>query len=377
MKIAIMTWFSYVNYGTALQAFALSKYLTQKGYKVKVIRYYPKIKLRFDSKYKEFKFRIKQKLRTMLTSKNIISEYSGEVFKKFIEEYIPLTEEFKTDLELDRLNDEFDVFICGSDQIWQPLNLDTHYYLDFVRDNSNKIAYAPSMGITKIYKSEDEKIISDLIRRFKYLSVREQSLAKMIKKLNGKQAETVLDPTLLLDKDDWGCLDVNINIKKPYLLAYFLGNNEKYWKVVKKIASILNLNICIVPIFKKDIYRQSKISSDKSAQLVKNISPAVFVSLIRQASFLCTDSFHGVAFSVNFNKQFIAFKRFKDDEDISQNSRVLDFLSIFGLESRLYNPSMNINEKIEFENVNVKLNCLRNKSEEFLLDSLEKISDQI
>lgn len=235
MKIALMTWFHYINYGTALQVYASTKYLEEKGNEVYVIQYYPNPSpMYFSSKSSEYLYRAKRKLHKISTSKGILDETCSESFHNFISSSIRLTEKVQNESDFAALNSKFDCFICGSDQIWSPLNYDQPYFLDFVSDTDKMVAYAPSLGVSHIDRPGDDKKISELANRFKYLSVREKTGAELIRKLNGREARVVLDPTLLLDKDDWNRLVPGEAEGRPYVLAYFLRENKKYWKAVSR-----------------------------------------------------------------------------------------------------------------------------------------------
>ena len=367
MKIALMTWFHYINYGTALQVYASTKYLEEKSNEVYVIQYYPNpAPMYFSSKVSEYIYRAKRKLHKISASKGILDETCSESFHDFISSSIRLTEKVQNESDFAALNSKFDCFICGSDQIWSPLNYDQPYFLDFVSDTDKMVAYAPSLGVSHIDRPGDDKKISELTNRFKYLSVREKTGAELIRKLNGREARVVLDPTLLLDKDDWDRLVPGEAEGRPYVLAYFLRENKKYWKAVDEVAQKLHLDLKVIPVFEDDL---------KMPGVQTGAGPEEFVKLIRGAAFICTDSFHGMAFSVNFNKQFLPFRRFDSNAQDSQNSRVFDFLESVGLKDRIYDGGKVAKylKKIEYKPVNEKLEVLRRKSREYLDGALEEI----
>lgn len=364
MNIAIVTWFHYINYGTALQVFAEKNYIEKKGHQVQVVQYYPEISpTYYKSKLNEYLTRGRNKLYKLTHSRKIIDSYGQEVFQSFINENLPLTARVETASDFEALNDKFDCFVCGSDQIWSPLNFDPHYFLDFVSDPSKMIAYAPSMGVSHIEQPGLDEQISKLTNRFRYLSVRENTGARIIQELNGREAKVVLDPTLLLDNDDWEqCIPGKIDGK--YLLVYFLRENKKYWKVVKEVADRLHLGIKVIPVFEDDL---------RMSGAQKDAGPDDFVRLVRGASFVCTDSFHGMAFSVNFNKQFLPFKRFPDKAADNQNSRVIDFLDSVGLRDRLYDGGKPDISNIDYGAVKEKLEGLRIESRKYLDGALNAV----
>ncbi len=366
MKIAIMTWFSYMNYGTFLQATALCKKLEAFGHEVKIIQYYPREKeelLPDKSLLSEFTDKVIRKIKNRGV-RNIIAEKNGDIFKAYSEKYFNLTRKCESLSDLEGLNKEFDAFICGSDQVWSPLAFDSHYFLDFVKNPDKKIAYAPSMGVTEIKVKEIEDEIKKLLENFEKISVREESGSEFVSSVKGRKIPVTLDPTLLLAKAEWAEI-FNIKEKKEkYLLAYFLGNNEKYIKRSEKIARKLNLEFRIVPVFEKDLSRTGALSS---------VGPEEFADLFYNAEYVCTDSFHGVAFAVNFGKDFTCFERFKKSDKENQNTRIYNILEKLSLEARLSTTCEK--EKIDKKATELKLKGLREASEEFLTVSLDKTEE--
>ncbi len=361
MKIAIMTWFSYMNYGTFLQATALSEKLKSYGHEVKIIQYYPREKeplLPDKNIFAEFAEKAARKIRNR-GIRNIVAERSGNLFNAYSEKYFDLTEKCETLSDLEKLSEEFDAFICGSDQIWSPLVFDSHYYLDFVKDSHKKIAYAPSMGVTEIKTEEIRTEINKLLENFEKISVREESGSRIISEIKKREIPVVLDPTLLLTKKDWAELFNLRKKKEKYLLAYFLGNNERHIKKSQEIAKRLNLEFRIIPVFEKDLSRLGVVSG---------VGPEEFTDLFYNAEYVCTDSFHGVAFSVNFGKDFTCFERFKKGDKENQNTRIYNILEKLDLKSRL---SQSCEKRpVDKKTTELKLNFLREKSEAFLISSL-------
>lgn len=363
-KIGIMTWFTYNNYGTVLQVYALSKKIKDMQLTPEIINYKPKI--RKTNIYNM----TPQYILSQLNEKNFKRKYSLEInkvnqkFDKFRTDELNITEEYNTYTQLKEKSDNMNKVICGSDQVWSPVFFDSHYYLDFVDDNSKKISYAPSFGVSNIYDEHLKKRIKELINKFNNVSVREEQGKKIIKELYNKDVKVVLDPTLLLTKDEWiNSLNIKAN-KDKYILCYFLGNEKKYFKVAKKLSKKLNLPLKIFPI-------NNLINKFDKNSILSNCGPKEFVEYISNASYILTDSYHGILFSINFNKQFIALKRFKENK-LSQNSRVFNILKSFDLDDRLYNGEfLNLNE-IQYKKINIKLNKRREESLDFLKRSLEE-----
>lgn len=377
-KIALMTWYKWKNYGTVLQAGALTKKIKDLGYDVKVISYLPR---------KQPVIKPKQSLRLLL--KNIffaikkrikgntiyISKEKEVLFETYLDEHFEMTTNCTSYAELYQLNEQFDAFVCGSDQIWSPIAFEDKYFLPFVENESELVAYAPSFGVSKIEDSRIKEKIVKLVSRFKHLSVRESYGAKIIEQLVGRKAEVVLDPTLLMDKTEWDQFIAVENIQKleeeKYIICYFLGDYTKYIKIIHALSKRLKIPFYIIPLTKK--------CKNKKYSVPFEVGPNEFVSLMRNATYVCTDSFHGVAFSIIYNIPFLTFKRFKDSDTQNQNSRIYSLLKLLALEDRLI-ETKKLNKKKEvaycdFLKTNQLLEGLRRTSKRYLESALIEASN--
>lgn len=369
MKVGIMTWFKYHNFGTALQAYALYRVLEKNGFSASLVNYEDDrapvvLNDKNIIKYYFCKFKAHINFRNLYRD-----DVKDNKFEIFLCENIKLTKKCETLSDLEGLNEAFDAFICGSDQIWAPSVFNPRYYLDFVTDNNKKIAYAPSLGLSKIKDENIKKRMTELISKFTYISTREKSGSKIIADLIGRDVETVLDPTLLINAEEWSEISEAACIEnEPYVLVYMLGKNEKHWKKIYKIANKLKLCVKIIPIYKKDIKREGCIREP--------VGPKEFISLISNAGYICTDSFHGMLFSINFCKPFCVFERFKKNDEMNQNSRVYNILEILNLQSRLVSDEIteSLFEIIDYDAVNTKLKFEKKKSIKYLVGSLKSIS---
>lgn len=375
-KIALMTWFHYNNFGTVLQVYALSEILKRMGYDPSVINYIPIDKHIWTIKdmLKKPVFFLNKVVNTVKRAvkfNNNIDIERNKLFNSFREGNIKFTHSCDTASQLHALNSQFDTFICGSDQIWTPIAYNSKYFLDFVNNNWKKVAYAPSLGVSEISDNDIKEHMKKQLESFKYISVREREGYKIIHSLTGQDAKVVLDPTLLLSKQDWkglkaSKLDSKL-INKPYLLCYFLGHGEEPWKSVQRMAKRLKLEIVVIPVHAKDYKRRFKV--------INGVGPMEFLDLFENANFVCTDSFHGTVFSIINEKAFVAYKRFSDKKKTSQNSRIYNILSLLGLESQLYcgNDKATIQNarNINYEAVNKLLEEKREKSKGFLSNSIK------
>ncbi|NMA84105.1 MAG: polysaccharide pyruvyl transferase family protein [Epulopiscium sp.] len=375
MKIGIVTWFHYKNYGTILQAYALQNFLKIKGYNCVLINYIPIYNKNFLEKVKsgKFKKRIGSKIETYCF-KFLGSDIKEKLrkrniaFETFIKKNIELTLKIQSNDDLLKLNDMFDYFICGSDQIWNPENLNGVYYLSFVNEENKKISYAPSFGVRHIPASKKEKI-QHWVNKFDKLSVREEDGASILKTLTQKDIEVVVDPTLLLSKTNWEQILVNPNIHKDYILCYFLGDRKEYWEVVQKLQKITGYRVVIIPI-KFNSYLQKY-------DIRTSTGPEEFIGLIKNAKLILTDSFHGTIFSLKFEKDFYVFKRFKDKNKGSQNSRIYNILKMLNLEDRLIDNNFFISYKNDiyidnYEQINKVLNEKIEDSTSYLMKTLNE-----
>lgn len=366
-SIGIMTWYKYKNYGTALQAVALYTILNKKGYLPKVINYSRK-----DRFIEEDQINVngmlnkaKKRLLDILNNRtSYVNKETSDLFSEFISKHLKETYECNTYSELENLNAMFDTFICGSDQIWNPNYFDDKYFLSFVKDYNKKIAYAPSFGVKEIINKEIRNKIGDLLNSFDSISVRELDGKEILEKTFNKKSFLAVDPTLLLNKEEWNKLiDYPLckKIKGKYILCYFLGDYHKYKKAVEKISKILGMNTIYIPMFK----------NQRVITVPFSVGPNEFVSLIEDASYVCTDSYHGMLFSLNFNIPFSIFPRFSDKNHESQNSRIKSLLNILSLSKLLINDNtVEKVETIDWGIVNKKIDWLRRKSIEFLISSI-------
>lgn len=368
-KVGIMTWIQYQNYGTALQAGALSNIIKMMGYEPFNINYCPRAIN--DSSHYGLKGIYNKGIETIKRTLNgqYTSKIKSQLYKKYIAENLNVTEPCNTKVELADLNDHFDAFVCGSDQIWTPLAFDENYFLSYVRNPDKIIAYAPSIGLTKIENPIVREKMKHLIGKFKHLSIREQQGAELIRRLCDKNAKVVLDPTLLLSPKEWNVFEQQATYKTSllpdkYIICYFLGDYTQYMQKVKEISNKLHMPYFIIPQF--------KLQSQDEHCVPFDVGPAEFLKLWSHATYAITDSFHGVAFSLNYNKPFSVFKRFKEDARDNQNSRVINILRLVNLESRILenNGQPNSFLELDFSEANDRLNGLRKQSLEYLKRAL-------
>jgi len=374
MKIALMTRFHNDNYGTVLQAAALLRVLKSYGHEVDIIDYAPTDNVMTLAGRSRRWMGVPGVIRSSRAARNpvITSEVSGEEFEAFRERNLTFTPHCETLTDLERLNELYDAFVCGSDRIWMAMSFDPRYFLDFVKDPERMIAYAPSILETE---NSDPTVIAQmkqLISRFNYLSVREENGRKYLDEVFVTKALELADPTLLIEPDDWGgALQLPSSADEyggRYMLVMFRNPSRAYQDAAAKLAARLVLPQIIIPIHASDLKQENVIRD--------SVGPGQFVSLIRNAAYICTDSYHGTALALSFQKEFCCFERYTERELLPLNNRVRYILDAVGLRSRLYSPETSIEQyirPIDYIPVNYKLDALKLKSREFLKDSLEKV----
>lgn len=374
-KIGIYTHPLISNYGGILQNYALQQVLIKEGFDPVTIDRVPTI-----SNLKCFLGKVKQKIFKHHSSKILYRNQIESIIKesqRFIDKNIArikLVNPNDNELYSSIVANDIASIIVGSDQVWRPsINNGAKYaFLGFVPKESNidKIAYAASFGTSKWeFSSEDTVIAKNLIKDFKTISVREESGVNLCQEYLNTTAQVVLDPALLLDREDY--LKVCNNerrIDKGNIFTYILDRNKVKDNIVQEVSSVFNK-----PIFEN----QPRFSQEENWHKKFSVEDFKFPSIegwldsFEKASFIVTDSFHGTVFSIIFNKQFIA---------IGNKERGLarfeSLLKLFGLEDRLvvdYNESSMaiLNKQIDFRAVNEKRNLLKKESVEFLLNSLK------
>ncbi len=363
-KIRTITFHSAYNFGSMLQAYALQEYI-KKLYNGNVD--YKIINLRTKIQKDVYNYRISSNLlnkllKTILYGKKLKKREQN--FEKFISENLNVTREYLNEEELKKDNIKADYFISGSDQVWNlnATDFSWSYFLDF-SNNGKKISYATSMGPIEKERKEEEKI-KKYLSEYDNISVREKQSQEYIYSLIGKESEVNVDPTLLLNKEDYESLIDEKRIRRgKYILYYTLKPNKNRQLLLKKIGKSLNMPIVVANM-------SLKYDINSGFRKLYNSGPKEFLNLIKNAELVITSSFHGTVFSILFNKNFYSLNGKND-------FRIHGLLKELELENREILETDNINEIIKnafntnYENVDEKLNKERNKAKKYLEKSLE------
>ncbi|OPJ61897.1 polysaccharide pyruvyl transferase family protein [Clostridium chromiireducens] len=369
MKIAILTMSNGINYGNRLQNYATQKVLESLGCEVETIRNFTSQKIVDPNTIKE---RIKEILSDfyyrvpIIELKKMNYVLRERKFNEFTEKYVQQTNYIITKDRIPKgIEKMYDFFVCGSDQVWNP-EFDINSEIDFLTfaNKGQKIAYAPSFGVSEL----PMKCINDYkkwIGQIDCLSIREQAGADIIKELTGRDAVVLVDPTLMLTKNEWLLISKKPKLKLPkkYILTYFLGDKSK--SAEEKINYIAKKNNLDVINF-----------LDFSNKYIYSLSPHEFIWLFNKCELVYTDSFHGSVFSLIMKKPFIVFDR--QDNHTSMNSRLDTLLSLFKMESRREENITNDNQifNIDFTNVDSILEVERSKAFIYLKDALKLKNDK-
>lgn len=361
MKIGIVTfWNSNNNYGQILQAYALCKYLEHKGHESYIIKYLEQRNSTFFSRIitlfkmffsiKKLKFFIKARSKSKTIKRIKIEE---RYFDNFREKHMQFSKEY---LHTELMNNppEADAYVCGSDQIWG--SLDSIMYLSFAPKNCKKIAFAPSFGglVPDFYVKNK---IKNYLKSFDIVSCREQNGVNLCKSLGRSDAMHFPDPTLMHKVDLYDKLTVTNTRKKPYIFVYLLGNEMQFnTQHIFEFANNNGLEIVFVT------GQHGKFDEfEKQAATIEE-----WMTYIKYADYIITNSFHGTVFSILFHKKFITIPL--TGAHSRMNVRIYELLDKFHLKERLYNGDLNtlhndidystfeLTQKQEIENVNKVLN---------------------
>ena len=342
MRVGIATFMNEINYGALLQAYALGAYIRSLGYSVCYINDAP-------AKHTAPRHPVK-KLFYYLIAKNRIQN-KQKVFSAFKDQHLQV---------IDRA-DQVDILVCGSDQIWN-VNITGGFHPLFFGELTEKnIAYAASCGDVGVLE-KDTETFGKLLGNFCAVSSREKDLAAFVEKISGKQCPVVCDPTFLLSPKAYGQIETPERlVKDDYLLIYQMNKASYLYTVAKEIARKKHLKIVEI---NNNMY-------DYTVRGHKRFYAGTigdFLSLFRHASFVVTNSFHGTAFSLIYQKEFYVIK------SKARNSRIVDLCGIAGLQDRVLENNQNIADlgdtSVSYAQVQENLMPLMEASRQYLQTAL-------
>jgi hypothetical protein len=360
-KIGILTFHRAVNYGAVLQTWALFKRIKDAGPEVSIIDYRPNS---IELTYKPFSFiklfENKSPKAQVLYLLDHIFKYRmicirNQAFANFRNENLKID-------GIDKIKD-FDVLISGSDQVWNPnltKGLDKFYYLNIpAKEGVKKISYGASSELAyfkELITNHKDFLVKNL-NSFNAISVREPALSDVLSKYIKKNIDVVLDPTLLLNAEDYEEIITMPLEKEPYVLVYQVVDKKETMRIARKISNERKLKI----IFLNSRYRFYK----RTTNLKGSIGPSEFLSLFKNASYIVTTSFHGTIFSIIFKKNFYTVVG-------KHSSRQTNLLNQLNLSSRILTKITDLEKitHIDYLPVTKSLDQLRKESELFLMNNL-------
>ncbi len=353
MKLGIITFHRAINYGAILQTYALNKVTQNIGFDSEVINY------RYNKVDKEYILFSKKTLKKIMSDIYYypIKKTKIKKFEKFMNNYIKISKKiYKDESDLKQSEKIYDVYLTGSDQVfnYRITGKDENYFLKFVEDSSKKNSYAASFGMDTI-PNEYANEIKENLSKFNNISVREKKGIEIVNKLIKRQARIDVDPTFLLSKADWSKIALKPKENK-YILLFVMQKNESIYKFTEELSVKTGLPV----IYITDSYKKMLKAKHK-----KIVSPEEWLGYFENAEYIVTNSFHGLAFSINLNKKF--FVEFQK-EPATGNSRIETLLEEYNLLDRLIieGKNDNIDKEILWEYVNDKLEKNRQNSINYL-----------
>lgn len=377
MNVGILTYHFSDNYGALFQAYALRQWFIEQGHNAKFINYHPDYvegggKIQLSNLFAKKNLKVVYLKLSRLQRKWFGNKQLDKDFEIFRNQYLGIVPpEYKSIIELEKSHPDYDLLVCGSDQIWNPseqFGLDPVYFLNFKTSNLNvrRISYAPSFGRGEVdarYHSELKSMLNSLDG----ISIREQSGVSIIENLIGVTPACVPDPTILLD--DYS------HIMKPYELTsqkhvfcYGLRSRE----VIGDVAESISLQLGCALYSPYNAHRRWKEIGETVYPC-----PRQWLYLLNSSEFVVTNSFHGTALSILLNKPFVVVGL--QGEKSKFNARALNLLDMLGLHSRFLEDfsqekiRMVLASAIDWDQVNSRLLSLRKTGFDYLNQQIEHI----
>ena len=335
-----------ISYGSALQAYATLRTIEKMGYDAEIIDYQYPNDIHFKKSKNAFGT-IKSFLENMFFGfPNVEKERK---FKDFYNVFYKMSNYYPTRKSLEENPPEYDIYVTGSDQVWNTkfIKDDTTFLLSFVPEGKKRVAFSSSFAHSQFDENYAE-LFRKYLTKYEKISVRELSGVEIVKNLTGQNADHVCDPTLLLDKEEWNVVEEksDLKIKEPYILIFMLCYSFNPYPqakhIIKEIQKQLKLKVIYLDGVKENYL-------EPNSKVIKNAGPSDFLHLIRNASYVITDSFHGTLFSILFNIPFTSIVNPQNTD-----SRVTNFLKRIGMEKNA----------LPFDAMDVAVNEINNNLEE-------------
>lgn len=368
MRLALLTFHNAANYGASLQAYALQKFLADKGYDCEYINYVN------DSRGHEYSmtWHIYDSLRHgKLTSAAAYLAGSPFMtlrkmrFDSFYRKNLRQTEKvYRNSKEAEELNDMYDYFVIGSDQVWNPVcsGNDAAFLLDFVKDGRKRISYSPSFGMTEVDDAHKD-VYRDNLKKFAHIGVRETVGQKIVQELTGREAMLCLDPVLLLSKEQWEEVMPKKEQKESFIFSYTNRDSQTrdFFKTGYKLDGRKHYVL--------SRYTKPGDFLDSQVRVKYCMSPQEFLWVVNNADIVVSASFHCIAMSIILNRQFVAIITGDEGKD----ERLLNMLRTLGLQDRVLKEGMtveNVNAPIDYKVVNERIEQMKKQSIDYILRAI-------
>lgn len=371
IRIGILSqYYNSTNYGGNLQAYALCQILNEiyPGIHAEQLQY---------SSYKDGS-RIRRTARILLDA---LSDVKARICHRkayqfidrrratvlqFNKMKIPHSDRVYDRITIPESNQKYDGFIVGSDRVWFLGALGYAYLLNFAAPGKGKLSYAASIA-GKELSEQDKEMFRKAFQSYDAVSIREQDKKELLQPLTEKNVEWVLDPTLLLTAEDWNKIASDRIVLEPYIFCYYLGDNRDERELARQYAQNKGLKLVTVPYVTDQYSPCDEAFGDIQ---LSDISPSQFISLIKYADIVFTDSFHGTAFCTIYRKEFFAFERAKNSE---MSMRLYSLFNIIHAQNRLCNTEERLTYQylcqcgnIPYQETETVLRSARQQSLEFL-----------
>ncbi|MBO4456367.1 MAG: polysaccharide pyruvyl transferase family protein [Butyrivibrio sp.] len=370
IKVCIATMYGTENYGSNLQAIALSLALEKLGCNVfflKKFRVWPYIighPALFFSRALNV-FMKKRRRRFFSPVKYEISDERRKALSQFVKENY-ISKIYDNTGEWKKAIGEETVFVAGSDLIWNPYRgYPASYFLDFAYyAGLKRFSFASSVG-TKTLPVKYHRAYRRYIGTMYSIAVREQNVADMLSEIIGRRVSRVADPVFLLTADEWAAFgekaSAEASVSGDYILCYFVMNDPGYWDYIRKVSEATVMQVVVLPMHDIDEKTPYKI--------IKTGTPYEFVKLIRDAEFICTDSYHATVLSLIFKKEFYLLRRKRKDED----DKFAEIIGRYGIDSRVVNRDKDFlrDKEIRYDEIYPIMEAERNSSMDYLKEALD------
>ena len=387
-KTAIVSCYFQPNYGSMLQALATQMALDKLGIDNETIRidglnreirrakmlYFARAALTSDILLSKAGMALARLRRTLSRgSYTQMIQARLAAFAGFEEARFRMSAAYQSREELtEACRENYGAVVVGSDQLWLPANIAADYYtLSFVPETVNTIAYATSFGQAELPPAS-ARAAARFLPKIRHISVRERSGQKLVATLSGRRVPVVSDPTLLFTGEEW----MSVQEERPladgkYIFCYFLGTNPRHRAFASRLAQSTGCRIIALP----HVDEYVRCDEGYADETPWEIGPSEFLNLIRNAEWVCTDSYHCTAFSMLYSRKFFTFRRYMRKTRQSTNSRLDTLLSQCGVENRLLTGDESAAQcmelPVDFERVHKRIGRLRSRSWRFLSDALE------